>query len=122
AGLRTFFENNKGKYNWKPGFEGSVYQCGDADYLKTFREDVNSGTDVPGALAKFNTPEHPEAILETHTGRFEFSSFPQLKPEDYTEGKATRIVNDGKPGTDFVVYARKVYRDTEPKTLEEAQG
>jgi len=122
AGLRTFFENNKGKYNWKPGFEGSVYQCGDADYLKTFREDVNSGTDVPGALAKFNTPEHPETILETHTGRFEFSSFPQLKPEDYTEGKATRIVNDGKPGTDFVVYPRKVYRDTEPKTLEEAQG
>jgi len=122
AGLSTFFENNKAKYNWKPGFEGSVYQCGDADYLKTFREDVNNGTDVPGALAKFNTPEHPETILETHTGRFEFSSFPQLKPEDYTEGKATRIVNDGKPGTDFVVYPRKVYRDTEPKTLEEAQG
>ncbi len=122
AGLREFFVENKGKYNWKPGFEGSVYQCGDAEYLKQFREDVNSGTDVPGALGKFNTPERPETILETHNGRFEFSSFPQLQPEDFTEGKATRIVNDGKPGTDFVIYARKVFSDSEPKTLEEAQG
>jgi len=123
AGLKTFFENNRSKYQWKPGFEGSVYQCGDVDYLKSFRDDINNGTDVPGALAKYNTPERPQTILETHTGRFEFNSFPQLQPKDYSEGKATRIVNDdGKPGTDFVIYARKVYLNAEPKTLEEAQG
>ncbi len=122
TGLREFYAKNQSKYNWAPGFDGVVYQSGDPESLKTFAESVNAGTMVQAVLSKINTVEHPQIIQETHDGRYEFSAFSQLKASDYQEGKVTKMVNTGKPGTDFVIYARKIYNIAEPKTLDEARG
>jgi len=119
TGLDAFYTRNEAKYQWQPGFEGTVYQATDRAFLEQFEKDVNSGASLQDALGKINIPENPNRITD-QSGRFEFKAF-SLPASAYSEGKPTKVFTN-TDGTATVVYVSKLHTQPENKTLNEARG
>lgn len=119
AGLENFYNQNKEKYQWKPGFEGTVYQAADIDFLNRLAKDLSAGTSIEEALEKINVPENPNRISQ-QSGRFEFAGF-SLPAQDYAAEQYTKVFSN-TDGTPTLIFASKVHSQPVPKTLTEARG
>lgn len=120
ADLRKFYVSNSSKYEWKPGFEGVVFQSKNHEALQQVQQALASGLSVDDALTKASTPNNSEKIYQ-QTGRFEFEYVGMFDKNMLQENKATEIRKDAENGELFV-YPTKVYKTIMPKTLEEAKG
>jgi peptidyl-prolyl cis-trans isomerase SurA len=119
TGLMTFYDQNKSKYKWQPGFEGTVYQSVSEVDLNKLKTALNSGVDVTDAVEKINTPENPSQITQ-ESGRFEASRFP-IDISSFKEGAPSTVFRN-EDGTFSLVFAHKVFNQASDKTLEEARG
>ncbi len=119
-GLAEFYEQNKSKYNWQPGFDGTVYQSGSEVDLEKLHTRLNSGADATEALKEINDVADNKSRISQQSGRFEFSRFPVDK-SNFAEGKATKVFKN-EDGTFSAVFVAKVYNEVMPKTLDEARG
>lgn len=120
AGLAAFFEANKGKYQWEPGFSGVVYR---------FRDEASLNKGLK--LLKAKKPESDEKILQEinkegevltiQQGRFEFSRLADIPKEKIAKGKLSEPVRNAD-GSYTVVKASQIYNTNTPKSLEDARG
>ena len=119
-GLQAFYEANKTKYQWEPGFSGTVYRFKDEASL-------NQGLKLLNA----KKPESDEKILEemnkngevlsVQQGRFEFSRMPQVSKDKLVKGKLSASIKTDD-GAYLVIKTQEVYNTSAQKSLEDARG
>jgi peptidyl-prolyl cis-trans isomerase SurA len=119
VGLEAFYNSNKDKYKWQPGFEGTVYQSGSEADLERLKAELNAGKDATETLAKLAEGEQGVRISQ-QAGRYEFERFPVDKSY-FAEGKASNVYRNDD-GTYAMAFASKIYAQPVHKTLDEARG
>lgn len=121
TGLKAFYEANKSKYMWDPGFTGAVYKFKDeatmAEGRKLLADPSVKEEDV---VKKLNVQGANDAV-SVQRGHFEFKNFKDVPQGNIIAGKTTdgTKTSDGKY---TVVKVDKVYNAPVAKTLEEARG
>lgn len=120
TGLQTFFQSNQGKYQWKPGFEGVVYQSGSEKDLQDLGQELASGLSQDEAVKKLVERPNDMAKISKQEGRFEFERFP-VAPEHFEEGKAGKVFRN-EDGSFSLVFVSKIHANAEPKKIDEARG
>jgi peptidyl-prolyl cis-trans isomerase SurA len=119
VGLAQYFENNRQKYTWKPGFEGTVYQSASEVDLNRLKSDLDKGGDANEAWKALNESEHPIKASQQsgHFENFKFATdLSQLKEN------STSSVFRNTDGTYTLVRALKTFSSPTNKTYEEAKG
>jgi peptidyl-prolyl cis-trans isomerase SurA len=122
TGLKAFFEANKGKYQWEPGFTGSVYHFKDDASLTAGMKLLNGKKPANDEelITALNTEASPDAV-NIQQGHYEFSRFTEVPKEKLIEGKLTAPVKNAD-GSFTVVKVTKVYNGPSQKSLEDARG
>lgn len=121
AGLQAFYATRKGKYQWGPGFRGSVYKFKDEESMKKGMK-LLSGKDVKDeeVIKELNTSAKPDAVIITRNF-YEFAHFSDVPQADIAKGKPSKAVKN-KDGQYVIVRATDVYTTPSDKTLDEARG
>lgn len=119
TGLVAFYEQNKERYQWQPGFDGTLYQAVSDVDLNKVQTAMKGGKSIKEALEAVNTADNPNRVTG-QTGRYEFSRFPVDK-SIFIEGKPSTIFKN-EDGTFSMVIAEKIYSQPGVKTLDEARG
>ncbi|MBS1690516.1 MAG: peptidyl-prolyl cis-trans isomerase, partial [Bacteroidetes bacterium] len=121
VGLQAFYEANKSKYMWEPGFKGVVYKFKDEATMKEGVKMLNKKSTTDEDLAKHvNNENAPDAVTIQH-GRYEFSRYTDVPRKDIVKGKLTPAAK-AADGTYTVIKVEEVYNNATPKTLDEARG
>lgn len=122
SGLAQFYEGSKSRYQWEPGFSGSLYRFKNQDALKEGLAVLQKKKDIGNddLLEELNTESHPDA-LSIQTGRYEFSRFREASRETLTEGTTTAPVQN-TDGSYTVIRVEKVYQEPGQKSLDDARG
>ncbi|MFA6057830.1 MAG: peptidylprolyl isomerase [Taibaiella sp.] len=119
VGLQEFYVAHKQKYQWQPGFEGTVYQSGSEVDLNKVKAELDKGGDVNEIMEKLTSDATPVQVSQ-QSGRFEFSRFP-VDQSYFAEGKASKVFRNDD-GTFSMVVANKLFKTAEERTLDEARG
>lgn len=122
AGLKAFYNQNKGKYQWEPGFKGAVYKFKDEQALKDGLKVLNAKKNVTDedVVKATNTESRPDGVT-IQSGRYEFAHFTEAPRAELTKGAVTKPVKNSD-GTYTVVKVNEVYDTNTPKSLEDARG
>ena len=132
VGLKAYFAQHQGEYNWGNRFDIAVYFCNDAKMMKTVAKQVKKGISAD-SLRRQHTKQN---ILDFsyRAGKFEksdtflFSPSPILKSlfDDLNAEKPKYnkpgIYQVGQVGGDFVVIKVNAFLPAGPKTLDETRG
>ncbi len=120
-GLQAFYETQKGKYMWEPGFQGSLYRFKNDSVSKEgmalLKKGKLSDEEIMEAL---NTSSMPDAV-SIQRGRYEFSRFKEFEASQI-KAKAVLGPKKGEDGSQIVLKVKEVFTKPAPKTLEEARG
>lgn len=121
AGLAAFYEKNKAKYTWDPGFTGAVYHFKDEAALKSAKP-ILAKKDLKDEdlMKQVNTENNPDAVTVQH-GRYEFSRFKDVPQTMLAKGKVSEPVKNAD-GSYTVVKVEDLYNTPMVKTLDEARG
>ena len=122
VGLKNFYEANKSKYQWEPGFRGLVYRFRDEDALKEGLKLMNQkkALSTEELLQEMNK-DGKSGALSVQEGMFEFSRFTDVPREQLVKGKRSSAVKK-EDGSYVMVKVNEVYNDKSQKTLDEARG
>ncbi len=120
TGLAAFFEANKSKYQWEPGFTGVVYRFKD-------QASLDKGLKMMGG----KNPLSDEKLLDTlnksgeeltvQQGRFEFSKMKGVSKGMLQKGKLSAPVKN-EDGSFSVIKANQIYDSNTQKSLDDARG
>ncbi|MFZ9241132.1 MAG: peptidylprolyl isomerase, partial [Chitinophagaceae bacterium] len=132
VGLKAYFEEHRGEYNWGNRFDVGVYFCNDAKMMKTVAKQVKKGIssdsmrrehtkknilDYSHRMGKFELSDTflfaPSPIL-----KMLFADLQAAKPKYNKPG----IYQIGQVGDDFVVVKVNAFLPAGPKTLDETRG
>lgn len=122
SGLKAFYESNKNKYQWQPGFSGAVIQASNEDALKRLQEYVAKhpkATDEE-LLSALNTESHPNSI-SIQRGRYEYEHFKEIPESQIVAGQLSKAVKNND-GIFTLVLAQEKFAAPTPKSLEDARG
>lgn len=119
VGLQNFYEQNKAKYQWQPGFEGVVYQSSSEVDLNKLKSRFDKGDDVNEVWKELNETDNPIQVSRQN-GRFEFAKFPVDKSY-FAENKTSNIFRNDD-GSYSLVFVNQLYPAQTTKTLDEARG
>ncbi len=122
AGLKTFYDKNKSKYLWDPGFSGSVYRFKDEAAMKNgmkalAKKDVKD-EDV---LKQVNTETTPDAVSVQH-GHFEYTRFKEVPQSAIAKAKNLTEPVKNADGSYTVVRVQEVFNTATVKGLDDARG
>lgn len=122
VGLKAFYEANKAKYIWEPGFTGSVYHFKNEDALKEGMKLLNGKEKLEDqAIADaINTDAMPDA-LSVMQGHYEFSKFKEANRDDVAKAGVSKAIKNAD-GTYTVVRVDEVYNTPTQKSLDDARG
>jgi peptidyl-prolyl cis-trans isomerase SurA len=122
VGLKRYYEVHKDKWQWEPGFKGTVYHFKNEAGMKKGMEVLKKHPDAKDEeLYRAVNTESEADVLSIQRGRYEFSHFTDVPQASITAGKLSAPVRDANGGY-TVVRADKVFSQPEPKTLDEARG
>lgn len=119
VGLQEFYTAHKQKYQWQPGFEGTVYQSGSEVDLNKLKAELDKGGDVNEVMQKLTNDANPIQVSQ-QSGRFEFTRFP-VDQSYFAEGKTSKVFRNDD-GTFSMVVANKLFKTPQERTLDEARG
>jgi len=120
VGLAGFFEANKGKYQWEPGFTGVVYRFKDEAAMNKGLKLLNAKK--PEADQKIMEEMNKDGeMLTVQQGHFEFSHMPLLAKDKLVKGKLSPAFK-AEDGTYVIVKANQIYATSSPKSLDDARG
>lgn len=120
-GLKAFYETQKEKYQWEPGFKGSVYSFKDEASLKEGLKLVNKKGVTNEEIVKALNSEAKRDAVSIQIGRYEFSKFADVPANKIIAGKASEAVKKSD-NTYIVVKAEEVYTQKEIKAFTDARG
>lgn len=120
-GLQAFYESQKGKYLWEPGFQGSLYRFKNDSVLKVALPLLKKGKlSDEEIMEKLNTQDFPDAA-SIQRGRFEFSRFEEF-PREAIKANSLTEAKENSDGSQTILKVGEVFPSPTPKTLEEARG
>lgn len=120
-GLKAFYETQKEKYQWEPGFKGSVYSFKDETSLKEGLKLVNKKGITNEEIVKALNSESKRDAVSIQIGRYEFSKFTDVPANKIIAGKASEAIKKSD-NTYIVVKADEVYTQKEVKAFADARG
>lgn len=121
VGLKSFYETNKAKYQWDPGFTGAVYRFKDEASLNAgLKALAKKGVKDEDVMKQLNTESKPDAIA-VQRGHFEFSRFKDVPEASIVKGKVSPAVKNAD-GSYTVVKADDVFTTKTTKSLDDARG
>ncbi len=122
VGLKAFYEANKSKYQWEPGFEGNVYRFKDETSMKQGQKLLLANKNMTNDefVKAMNTESALDAVM-IQTGRYEFSKFTDVSREELVKGSVSRPVKNDD-GSYTIVKTNEVYSTTAQKSLDDARG
>ena len=122
TGLKAFFDANRTKYQWEPGFKGSVYRFKNQEALNRGLEVLNAKKTVTDedVVKAVNSESLPDGVT-IQQGRFEFSRFTDVPAAELVKGQVTAPVKD-EDGGYVVVHVSERFDTATPKSLEDARG
>jgi peptidyl-prolyl cis-trans isomerase SurA len=121
VGLKDFYENNKSKYMWEPGFTGSVYRFKNEDAMKQGVKLLQAGKMTDEEILKqINTEANGDA-LTVQRGHFEFAKFNEVPRTSIVKGKVTEVKKNAD-GTYTAVRVENVFNTPSQKSLDDAKG
>jgi peptidyl-prolyl cis-trans isomerase SurA len=123
VGLKNFYSQNKNKYMWESGFNGSVYRFKDEAALKKGLAVIqkNKGKGRDEELAKALNTESSADQFTYQRGRYEFSRFKEVPASEIKKGVPSKAIR-ANDGYYVVVMADEVFDQPTPKSLDEARG
>lgn len=120
VGLQAFYEANKNKYQWEPGFEGVVYRFKNKAALDAGMKLITAKKPMKDEEIMEQLNKDGEA-LTVQKGRYEFSHFTSVPKEKLVAGKLSEPVKNDD-GSYSVVKVKEIFNSSSPKTLEDARG
>lgn len=122
VGLKKFYEANKAKYQWEPGFSGVVYRFKDETAMKKGQALLKKNKDISNEdfIREMNTETTPDAVT-MQKGRYEFSKFTDAPKAELTAGSLSTPVKNAD-GSYTIVKTHEVFNSTSQKSLEDARG
>lgn len=122
VGLRAYYEKNKDKYVWQPGFEGSVFYSDNQAALQKLQGFLNEGEDAEVALDKANDAMKDKNEITSQSGRYAFDQFP-IAGSSLQKSKPSAVFEIKGQGTTFgLIQPNTLYPTAEAKTLDDARG
>jgi len=121
VGLKAFYEANKSKYMWEPGFQGTVYRFKDEASMKKGLAALNKKSATEEDVVKAVNDENNPNGVTVQQGRYEFSRFKDVPQEKIVKGKTSAAVQ-AADGSYIVVRAKEVYNSPSQKSLDDARG
>lgn len=121
-GLNSFYEANKVKYQWEPGFSGVVYRFKDEAAMKKGQALLVKNKDISNEdfIKEMNTEATPDAVT-MQKGRYEFSKFTDAPKAELTAGSLSTPVKNAD-GSYTIVKTNEVFNSTAQKSLDDARG
>lgn len=122
VGLKGFYEANKTKYQWEPGFSGVVYRFKDEAAMKKGQAILMKNKTVSNEdfIREMNTETTPDAVT-LQKGRYEFSKFSDAPKAELNAGSLSTPVKNAD-GSYTVVKTNEVFNSASQKSLEDARG
>lgn len=120
-GLKAFYETQKEKYQWEPGFKGSVYNFKDEASLKEGLKLINKKGITNEEIVKALNSEAKRDAVSIQIGRYEFSKFTEVPANKIIAGKASEAIKKSD-NTFLVVKADEVFTKRETKDFADARG
>ncbi len=121
VGLKAFYAGHRDKYQWEPGFTGTVYRFKDESSMKKgIALLAKSGIKEDEIIKALNTESSPDAV-SAQRGHYEWSKFKDVPQSSIQKGKPSPAVKNND-GSYTVVKADDVYNSPTPKSLDEARG
>ncbi len=121
TGLKSFYSKNTGKWQWEPGFQGTVYHFRDEAAMKKGLTMLQkAGTKEEDLYKALNTENTPDAF-NAQKGRYEYSKFKDVPQSGIQKGRLSEPAR-AADGSYTVVKTESVYVQAAPKTLDEARG
>lgn len=122
TGLQAFYNQNKSKYQWLPGFSGAVMLASNDEALKRLQDYVAKHPNATDEelLAALNTTEHPNSV-SIQRGRYEYANFREVPEGQIVVGKLSQPVKSSD-GVYTVVLAQEKFSAPTQKSLEDARG
>ncbi len=120
AGLATFFDAHKSKYQWEPGFTGVVYRFKNEEALGKGLKQLSAKKPQSDEklMAELNKTDEQMSVQQ---GRFEFSRMSAIQKDKLVKGKLSEPVKN-EDGSYIVVKANQIHNTPTPKSLEDARG
>ncbi|HQE12114.1 MAG TPA: peptidylprolyl isomerase [Flavipsychrobacter sp.] len=121
-GLMNYYEANKSKFMWEPGFKGSVYQFKDeATWKKGMKLlEAKNKPSNEDFIKQMNDEKNPDAV-RVQSGHFEFSKFTDAPKSALIAGTTTKGTKNAD-GTYTVVKTDEVLNAPSQKSLDDARG
>lgn len=117
SGQRTFFDQNKNKYNWSFSADAMIFYCGDEATAKTFRDMlVKDNSNWKALLENFSDK------ITSDSARFEITKIPGAQKTTAKAGTITTIVKNKDDNSSSFALVLKIYPTPAQKTFEEARG
>lgn len=117
AGLKSFFEKNRDRYQWENSADALIVTSLVADSLPGVQEAIK--TDYHNwrqLVEKYNS------LIQVDSSRFDLGQIPVIERTNFTEGLLTApVVNQPDSSLTFA-YIIKLYPGKSPKTYAEARG
>lgn len=122
VGLKSFYDNNKAKYQWEPGFTGAVYKFKNETAMKNGVKLLSKNRKMKDeeAYKSMNSEAMPDAV-SIQRGHFEYSRFTEVPQAKLSKGKLSDPVKN-EDGTYTVVSVDETFAQPTGKTLDEARG
>lgn len=122
TGLKAYYEQNKNRYLWEPGFTGAIYRFKNEEILNkglTFLK-ANKKATVEDVVQEINSDLLPDGVT-VQTGRYEFSRFKDVPREELVAGTITKAIQNSD-GTFSVIQTEEVFNSNTTKSLDDARG
>jgi peptidyl-prolyl cis-trans isomerase SurA len=116
AGLATFFEANKSKYTWAPGFEGRILRCSNDKDAAEFSSLLRNLA-IDSAIAKMNASDTKVSVED---GRFEYDKIDAVA-KNVKEGSCSMPVKSANQSTVYYCPAKISTTNTQ-KNIADARG
>lgn len=121
VGLKAFYETQKDKYQWEPGFKGSVYTFKNEAALKEgLRLLAKKGMTNEDLVKAMNSEQNRDAV-NIQIGRYEFNKFTDVPESKIVAGKTSEAVQK-QDKSYIVVKADEVYKQKTNKSFTDARG
>ncbi|MES2478809.1 MAG: peptidylprolyl isomerase [Bacteroidota bacterium] len=121
VGLKAFYETQKDKYQWEPGFKGSVYSFKDEASMKEGMKLLNKKGISNEEIVKTLNSETNRDAVSIQIGRYEFNKFTDVPQNKIFAGKTSEAIKKSDK-TYVVVKADEVYTQKENKAFTDARG
>lgn len=118
--LEAYYNANKSKYVWQPGFEGTIYLSKDKAVLDEVASMVKNGMDIEAVVQQIALAK--KDAMYQQKGRFEYDALKQYTSGDFKEGKLTAVKEDAANNGYLVVFVNKLHPKKEDKSFIEAKG